>query len=79
MNTTTREPDRQADGSILDAIPTPEEIRRRMVRNSEENRILRSLYRVSRRLQEQAQKRGLHLTTAADLLAEAEKWVANEA
>jgi hypothetical protein len=78
MNTTAREPGGQADGSILDAIPTPEEIRRRMVRNSEENRVLRSLFRVSRRLQEQARRRGLHLTTAADLLAKQEKGVAND-
>ena len=77
MNTKAREPGPQPDGSILDAIPTPEEIRRRMVRNSEENRVLRSLFRVSRRLQEQAQRRGLHLTTAADLLPKPEKGVAD--
>ncbi len=75
MNTSPRERGpRQADHSILDGIPTPEEIRREMTTNAERNRVLRSLYRVSRRLQEQAQKRGLHLTTAADL-AKGEKGV----
>jgi hypothetical protein len=34
----------------LDGIPTPEEIRQEMAKNAEQNRVLRSLYRVSRRL-----------------------------
>lgn len=42
----------QAGGSLLDAIPTPDEIREQMSRNAHENRFLRSLYRLSRRLAE---------------------------
>jgi hypothetical protein len=51
MNTSTQDRgQRQADGSIFDGIPTPEEIRQEMAKNAEQNRILRSLYRVARRL-----------------------------
>ena len=53
MNTSERaRGPRQADDSILEGIPTPEEIRQKMAANAEENRVLRSLYRVSRRLAE---------------------------
>lgn len=53
MNKPAPDPARQnADGSILDAIPTPDEIREAMSRNADENRVLRSLYRVSRRVAE---------------------------
>ncbi len=53
MNTPTRNHGpRQAHGSILDGIPTPEEIRQEMAKNAEHNRVLRSLYRLSRRVSE---------------------------
>ena len=51
MNTPTRnQGPRQADGSVLNGIPTPEEIRQEMAKNAECNRVLRSLYRLSRRV-----------------------------
>lgn len=42
---------RLADTSPLDAVPTPETIRDRMTRNAEENRVLRSLFRLARRIE----------------------------
>lgn len=38
--------------SPLKAVPSPDVIRERIIRNSEENRYLRSLYKLSRRLRE---------------------------
>lgn len=67
MNTPTREPrQRQADGSILDGIPTPEEIRQEMAKNAEENRVLRSLYRVSRRVSDRKRQAAEHRQGVAD-------------
>lgn len=40
----------QTAGSVLDLIPTPDEIRDQMRRNAEDNRVLRTLFRLSRRL-----------------------------
>ena len=42
--------------SIVDTIPSPEDIRAEIVANSERNRVLRSLYRLSRRLAERKRK-----------------------
>ena len=59
MNTSTRDRGpRQADGSILDGIPTPEEIRQEMAKNAEQNRVLRSLYRLARRLSDRKRQAG---------------------
>ena len=48
--------DGRADDSPLAAIPSPEEIRKRMTRNADENRILRSLYRLARRVESYEQE-----------------------
>ena len=40
-----------ARGSLLDLVPTTDEIRRRLTTNAVESRILRSLYRVARRIE----------------------------
>ena len=42
---------------ILESVPTPDEIRQRMNRNAEENRLLRSLYQLSRRIHDMIQAR----------------------
>ena len=42
---------RPACGSLLEAIPSSDEILDRMNDNSAENRILRSLYRVARKIE----------------------------
>lgn len=47
---------RLADASPLDAVPTPEAIRDRMTRNAEENRVLRSLFRLARRIESRKAK-----------------------
>lgn len=47
---------RLADTSPLDAVPTPEVIRDRMTRNAEENRVLRSLFRLARRIESRKAK-----------------------
>jgi len=47
---------RLADTSPLDAVPTPEAIRDRMARNAEENRVLRSLFRVAWRIESRKAK-----------------------
>lgn len=44
----------ESDGCILDAIPSPDEIRREIAANTQRNRVLRSLYRVSQRLEQVA-------------------------
>lgn len=45
-----------ACGSLLNAIPSPDEILDRMNDNSAENRILRSLYRVARKIESHNQE-----------------------
>lgn len=46
----------RADTSPLDAVPTAEAIRDRMTRNAEENRVLRSLFRLARRIESRKAK-----------------------
>lgn len=43
----------KADDSLLESIPTPEQVRKRLVQNSRESRLLRSLYKLSQRVAEQ--------------------------
>ncbi len=40
-----------AGNSVLEAIPSPDVIRDRMTNNAAENRILRSLYRLAKRIE----------------------------
>ena len=59
MNSPTQsQGQREVGVSILDDIPTPAEIRQEMAKNAERNRILRSLYRLSRRLSDRTRQAG---------------------
>lgn len=41
---------------IQEAVPTPEAIRERIERNIQENRLLRSLYRIARKAEQQCRR-----------------------
>lgn len=56
MQVASERAQRPSINSPLEAIPKPEDIRERIVRNSQEGRLLRSLYRLSRRIAEQSKQ-----------------------
>jgi hypothetical protein len=57
---------RVADTSPLDAVPAPEAIRDRMTQNAEENRVLRSLFRLARRIESRKAKQAENRQGVAD-------------
>jgi hypothetical protein len=44
--------------SPLESVPPPEVVRERIIRNAEEGRLLRSLYRLARRVAERRKEPG---------------------